>query len=500
VHLAMILQMAADGMGERVALGPRDGGVTMRELAERAGRVGAYLAARPGERVALVDLNSEAVPVLLFGAGLAGKPFVPINYRLTDEQLRAIVQRTAPATVVVGEGVAERLGTIDGIELLTRKELLDIAADADAPLADPYGGDPDDIAVLLYTSGTTGEPKAAVLRHRNLASYILSTVEFEGAGEDESAIVSVPPYHIAGVSSVLSSTYSGRRVVHVEAFEPSAWVEAVRAEGVTHAMVVPTMLNRILEVIEADGGGLPSLRALSYGGGPMPVTVIERAMRLLPDAAFVNAYGLTETSSTIALLGPDDHREAFASDDPAVRARLGSVGQPLPILEVSIRDPDGQPVTAGEHGEIWVRGEQVSGEYLGRGDGLDDGWFRTRDGGHLDDAGFLYVHGRLDDVIVRGGENLSPGEIESVLLEHDAVAEAAVVGIPDTEWGEKVVAAVVVRAGHEASEDELRDLVRAKLRSTKTPERIAFRDELPFNETGKLLRRVLREELAAKYT
>jgi fatty-acyl-CoA synthase len=499
VHLAMILQMAADGMGDRVALGPREGGVTMRELAERAGRVGAYLAGRPGERVALVDLNSEAVPVVLFGAALAGKAFVPINYRLADEQLRAIVQRTAPATVIVGEGVTERLGAIDGIEQLTRKELLDVAVDGDAPLADPYGGDPDDVAVLLYTSGTTGEPKAAVLRHRNLASYILSTVEFEGAGEDESAIVSVPPYHIAGVSSVLSSTYSGRRVVHVEAFEPTAWVEVVRAEGVTHAMVVPTMLNRILDVIDADGAGLPSLRALSYGGGPMPVTVIERAMRLLPDAAFVNAYGLTETSSTIALLGPEDHREAFASDDPAVRARLGSVGQPLPVLEVSIRDAEGEPVAAGEHGEIWVRGEQVSGEYLGRGDVPEDGWFRTRDGGRLDDAGFLYVHGRLDDVIVRGGENLSPGEIESVLLTHDAVAEAAVVGIPDTEWGEKVVAAVVLRDGCAASEDELRDLVRAKLRSTKTPERIDFRDELPFNDTGKLLRRVLREELAATF-
>jgi acyl-CoA synthetase (AMP-forming)/AMP-acid ligase II len=264
-------------------------------------------------------------------------------------------------------------------------------------------------------------------------------------------------------------------------------------------MVVPTMLNRILDVIEADGVGLPSLRALSYGGGPMPVAVIERAMRLLPDAAFVNAYGLTETSSTIALLGPEDHREAFASDDPAVRARLGSVGRPLPVLEVSIRNADGQPVPAGEHGEIWVRGEQVSGEYLGRDDGLADGWFRTRDGGHLDDAGFLYVHGRLDDVIVRGGENLSPGEIESVLLEHDAVAEAAVVGIPDTEWGEKVVAAVTLAEGRAVTEEDLCAFVRTRLRSTKTPDRIDIRDELPFNETGKLLRRVLREELAAKF-
>jgi acyl-CoA synthetase (AMP-forming)/AMP-acid ligase II len=231
----------------------------------------------------------------------------------------------------------------------------------------------------------------------------------------------------------------------------------------------------------------------------MPVPVIERAMALLPGVGFVNAYGLTETSSTIALLGPDDHRAAFSSDDPAVRARLGSVGQPLPSLEVSIRDPDGEEVPAGERGEIWVRGEQVSGEYLGRGPGAEGGWFCTRDAGHLDEGGYLFVHGRLDDVIVRGGENLSPGEIESALLEVEGVVEAAVVGVPDTEWGEKVVAAVVLEDGAAVTEDELREHVRSKLRSTKTPEHIQVRGELPYNETGKLLRRVLRDELAAAY-
>ncbi|HEY9556712.1 MAG TPA: AMP-binding protein [Acidimicrobiales bacterium] len=495
----MLLQMAADGAGERIALGSRSGGLTLAELGLRSQRAGTIFAGRNGERVAMIDLNSEAVPIALFGAALANKAFVPINYRLTDEQLRDLVRRTAPATVIVGEGIAERLGDIEGIELVTRKELLDLVDDAGIELADPYACDPDAIAVLLYTSGTTGEPKAAVLRHRNLASYVISSVEFAGAGEDEAAITSVPPYHIAGISSVLSSTYAGRRVVHLEAFDPQLWVESVRAEAVTHAMVVPTMLNRILDVIEDDGGGLPSLRALSYGGGPMPVAVIERAIALLPDVGFVNAYGLTETSSTIALLGPDDHREAFASDDPAVRGRLGSVGRPLPSVEVTIRDAAGEPLPAGERGEIWVSGEQVSGEYLGRDGGLADGWFQTRDAGHLDDAGFLYVHGRLDDVIVRGGENLSPGEIESVLVEHPAVDSAAVVGVPDEEWGEKVVAAVVTLPGSEVTEEELRDFVRARLRSTKTPERIEIRGELPFNETGKLLRRVLRDELAATF-
>jgi acyl-CoA synthetase (AMP-forming)/AMP-acid ligase II len=310
--------------------------------------------------------------------------------------------------------------------------------------------------------------------------------------------VSVPPYHIAGVSAAVSSLYAGRRVVYLEAFEPQSWVDAARRESVTHAMVVPTMLGRILEVVAADGAGLPSLRSLSYGGGPMPAAVIERAIELLPGVDFVNAYGLTETSSTIALLGPDDHREAFASDDPAVRARLGSVGMPLPAVEVSVRDADGQPVGPGERGEIWVRGEQVSGEYLGK-NGEDTGWFCTRDAGHLDEAGYLYVHGRLDDVIVRGGENLSPGEIEAVLIEHPGVEAAAVVGIPDTEWGEAVAAAVVPAAGAQLDEGALKEFVRERLRSTKTPEHIDIRSELPFNETGKLLRRVLRDELSARY-
>jgi len=500
MDLTMLLQMAADGLGDRVILGSRSGGLTASQLAERASRVGGFLAPQAGDRVGLIDLNSEAVPVVLFGAALAGKSFVPLNYRLTDDQLRALVYRIAPATVVVGEGMAERLGVIPDVQLVTTKELLDISGDSTHPLAPEMSVDPESIAVLLYTSGTTGEPKAAVLRHRNLASYVLTTVEFAGAGEDEAILVSVPPYHIAGVSSVLSSTYGGRRAVYLPAFEPEAWVGTVQAESITHAMVVPTMLNRILQVVEERGATLPSLQALSYGGGPMPVAVIERALRLLPHVNFVNAYGLTETSSTIALLGPEDHRAAFASTDLAVRSRLGSVGRPLPTLEVSIRDEAGAPVPPGAHGEIWVRGAQVSGEYLGQDSVSEGGWFCTRDAGHLDEDGFLFVHGRVDDVIVRGGENISPGEIEDVLLEHPAVAAAAVVGLPDQEWGEQVAAAVVLAEDATVTEDELRRHVQARLRSTRTPQHIQIRADLPFNDTGKLLRRVLRSELAQAFS
>ena len=233
----------------------------------------------------------------------------------------------------------------------------------------------------------------------------------------------------------------------------------------------------------------------------MPQSVIEHAMKLFPDTGFTNAYGLTETSSTISLLGPDEHRAAAGSDDPKIRRRLTSVGRPLPSVEVQIRDEEGKPLASGERGEIYVRGEQVSGEYLGRGSSVDgEGWFPTRDSGSMDGEGYLFIEGRADDIIVRGGENMSPGEIEDVLLEHEAVADAAVVGLPDEQWGETVAAAVVTRPGRSVSEEEIRSWVKDRLRSSRTPQRIDFRDELPYSELGKLLRRKLRAEMLGDET
>jgi acyl-CoA synthetase (AMP-forming)/AMP-acid ligase II len=496
VNVAMLLEMAADGAPDRVAVGSRDGGLSYRELLTKARRLAALLADRGVERLGLVDLNSVIVPLCLFGAGIAGVPFAPVNYRLTDAQLNAILTRLAPALVVAGGDAAHRLTGIDGIDVMRRDELLKTLDAADDPSEEPPFVDPEDIAVLLFTSGTTGEPKAAVLRHRHLTSYIFGSVDFMCADEDEAQLVSVPPYHIAGLSAVLSSVYSGRRIVYIPAFDPSEWIRVARDEGITQAMVVPTMLGRVLDNLEAEGMTLDRLRHLSYGGGRMPAELIERAMALLPNVAYVNAYGLTETSSTIAVLGPEEHREAAASDDPKVRARLGSVGRPLPSIEVEIRDALGTALPPGERGEICVRGEQVAGEYLGRSVLTDDGWFPTNDAGYLDEDGYLFLDGRLDDVIVRGAENLSPGEIEDTLLAHPAVAEVAVVGIPDPEWGEGVAAAVVLEEGADAGESELQGWVRERLRSTKTPQVIQFRGELPYNETGKLLRRLLRDELA----
>jgi acyl-CoA synthetase (AMP-forming)/AMP-acid ligase II len=259
-------------------------------------------------------------------------------------------------------------------------------------------------------------------------------------------------------------------------------------------MVVPTMLARIVEYLDGRTADVPSLRSIAYGGARMPRPVIERALAAFPTTGFVNAYGLTETSSTIAVLGPDDHRAAVESNDDAVRARLGSAGRAVPGVELVVRGDDGEPVPAGEVGELYVRGAQVSARYVGLGSSLDaDGWFGTRDRAWFDADGYLFIEGRSDDTIIRGGENIAPGEIEEVLVAHPAVADAVVFGRPDDEWGERIAAVVVVRDA--VDPDELRAWVRDRLRSSRTPQDIMFRAELPRTETGKVLRRVLIAEL-----
>ncbi len=491
----MLLEMAASGFGERVAVQNGSDRLSYAELFAAAATARALVEETGALHVGVLDVNSLAVPVGLFAAAWSGRPFVPLNYRLTEDEIDALVARIAPTYLVAEPERVAQLAKHRDTSVVSRDDFLARATRGGTPTPE-WPTDGDAIAVLLFTSGTTGAPKAAVLRNRHLVSYILGSVEFGAASEEEAALVSVPPYHVAAMAAILSSVYAGRRIVQLASFSAESWIETACAEKVSHAFVVPTMLSRIVEVLERESRSLPSLRALSYGGGKMPLPVIERAMRLLPGVDFTNAYGLTETSSTISLLGPDDHRTAASSGDPEVRRRLASVGRPLPGIELEVHDEDGKPVPPGIPGEICVRGEQVSGEYQGRASSLGaDGWFPTRDGGYLDAEGYLFVTGRIDDVIVRGGENLSPGEIEDVLHEHPDVADCAVVGIPDEQWGEAVAAMIVPHSGRQVPAEELREWVRSHLRSSRVPERIEFRETLPYNETGKLLRRKVRAEL-----
>jgi acyl-CoA synthetase (AMP-forming)/AMP-acid ligase II len=494
MKISLFLEMAADAAPERIGL-VCDGRRWTYSALLRAAQGAAKVFADSGcDHVALLDESSEAAPIALFGAAIAGIPYVPLNYRLADTDLAALLVRIAPACVIGDVERITRLNENHGHRCFARADFV-IAAEAAADSAGAEESEGEGIAAQIFTSGTTAAPKAALLRHANLVSYILGTVEFASAAEDEATLVCVPPYHIAGIAALLSAIYAQRRIVLLPAFEPDAWLALATTERVSNAFVVPTMLARIIARMDAGSTvDLSTLKAVAYGGGRMPLELVERALDLFPDTGFTNAYGLTETSSTIALLGPADHRTAYASSDPAVRARLGSVGLPLPTVEIEIRDEAGQCLPAGERGEIYVRGEQVSGEYRERKALDDDGWFPTRDAGWLDTEGYLFLAGRADDVIVRGGENISPGEIEDVLLSHPAVADAVAVGVPSAEWGEAVGIAITVRPDHTTPGDEdLRALIKGRLRSSRVPEQIVVTDALPYNEMGKLLRREVRK-------
>jgi acyl-CoA synthetase (AMP-forming)/AMP-acid ligase II len=494
MNISLILQMASDAEPERIGL-VCDGRRWSYAALFRAARGAAVSISTSGcSHVALLDESSEASVIALFGSAIAGVPYVPLNYRLADADLAALIKRIQPAYVIGDVDRVQRLNPGSGHTTCSRSTFVAEAERLGSSATDEEAEGGEGIAIQLFTSGTTAAPKAALLRHANLLSYILGTVEFGSASFDEASIFSVPPYHIAGIAGVLSSVYSMRRILMLPAFDPDDWLQLAAAERATNAFVVPTMLARIITRMDAGPRmDLSALKSIAYGGGRMPPELIERALDLFPNVGFTNAYGLTETSSTIALLGPEDHRIAHRATDPEVRARLGSVGKPLPTVEIEIRDEEGRVLPVGERGEIYVRGEQVAGEYKERKALDKDGWFPTRDAGWIDAEGYLFLAGRTDDVIVRGGENMSPGEIEDVLLTHPAIADAAAVGVPSVEWGEAVGVAIVAKPGQTLpSDDELRALVKNRLRSSRVPERIARLNALPYNEMGKLLRREVR--------
>ncbi|MBI3214850.1 MAG: long-chain fatty acid--CoA ligase [Mycobacterium sp.] len=486
MSISLLLEMAVSGNPDRPALVSGDVRLTTQELSDLADGGAGVIAASGCEHVAYIGAGGAMLPLLLFSSARAGLPFTPINYRLSAEGIQTLIDRLPSALVVVDARYRDMIGSA-GKLVLDSDDFLAAARTAEPAAEFP---DPDAVGVVLFTSGTTSAPKAVELTHNNLTSYITGTVEFDSAQPADAALICVPPYHIAGVSAALSNLYAGRKMVYLPNFDAEEWVRLVAEEAVTTATLVPTMLGRVVKVLEAGGQRLPTLRNLAYGGSKVGLPLVRKALELLPHVGFANAYGLTETSSTIAVLTPDDHRAAHGSADAAQRRRLGSVGRPVPGIEVQIRDEAGTVLGPGETGELFVRGEQVSGRYTGIGSVLDEqGWFPTRDIAMLDDEGYLFLGGRSDDTIIRGGENIAPAELEDVLIEHPHVHEVAVVGAEDPDWGQAIVAVVVPAPGVTPDPDELREHVRKTLRGSRTPDRVVFRDELPTNATGKVLRR-----------
>jgi long-chain acyl-CoA synthetase len=492
MSISLLLEMAASSNPDRTAVVSGDVRLTTQQLSDLADGGAGVIAGSGARHVAYVGTGGAMLPVLIFAAARAGLAFTPLNYRLSADGIQALVERLPDPLVIVDGRYRDMLGAASDRVMLSEEFLT--AARGSEPAAE--FADPESVAIVLFTSGTTSAPKAVELSHNNLTSYVTGTVEFESADPSDAALICVPPYHIAGVGAALSNLYAGRKMVYLPNFDADEWVRLIEAERVTTATVVPTMLDRIVTVLETGGHTLPSLRNLAYGGSKVGLPLVRRALELLPHVGFVNAYGLTETSSTIAVLTPDDHRAAQAASAPHVAKRLGSVGRPVPGIELQIRDERGTVLGPGQIGELFVRGEQVSGRYTGIGSVLDeDGWFPTRDIALLDEDGYLFIGGRSDDTIIRGGENIAPAELEEVLIEHSHVRDVAVVGVDDPQWGQAIVAVVVPAAGVDPDPEELREHVRKSLRGSRTPDRVVFRDELPTTPTGKVLRREIVEEL-----
>jgi acyl-CoA synthetase (AMP-forming)/AMP-acid ligase II len=489
--IEMLIQLAAEMCPDRVAFGPRSGEVTFAKFNAQCTRVAGNITRYNRGGVAFIGHNGSEFATAVFGSAMAGVPITPLNYRLPALELERQVESLGDTLLIIGSGVdPPALSTS-----ITAKTASEILADSgEAPSA---GGSPSadsSPAVVLFTSGTTSKPKRVPLSHANLLAYVLQSLEPASASPDDCALVAVPPYHIAGVAAVLTNTYCARRVIHLPRFDARVWLDLAQRENVTSAMVVPTMLARIVDAATEDGRVPPPVGSIAYGGSRIPQPVLERALELFPATDFTNAYGLTETSSTIAMLTPEDHRTALA--DESRRIRLMSVGRPIPGIEIAVRDEQGRDLAPGHAGELWVRGHQVSKAYADDVSATrPDGWFDTHDRAWIDADGYIFLEGRSDDVIIRGGENVSPAEIEDALLRHPDVTDVGVVGIPNEEWGESIAAAVVLRKGSPLSMTELRHWARTQLRTAKTPDVILAVPELPYTSSGKLIRRELSREL-----
>jgi acyl-CoA synthetase (AMP-forming)/AMP-acid ligase II len=484
--------MAVSSSPERTAIVAGDDRLTVEELSDLADGGAGFIAASGARHVAYVGAGGLLLPLLIFSSARAGIPFTPINYRLSANGIGALIERLPDPLIIVDDRYRD---TVDGVSgpVVGSEDFAAAARTAVTAYASP---DPESVAIVLFTSGTTSTPKAVELSHSNLTSYITGTVEFGSADAGDAALICVPPYHIAGVNAAMSNVYAGRTMVYLPHFDAKEWVRLAATERVTNATVVPTMLDRIVSALEQEPTELPALRYLAYGGAKVGLPLLRKALDLLPLVGFVNAYGLTETSSTVAVLTPDDHRTTHRASDPVVAKRLGSVGHPVPGIEVQIRDDDGVVLGPNETGELFVRGAQVAGKYTGIGSVLDEnGWFPTKDLATVDQDGFLFISGRSDDTIIRGGENIAPAELEDVLIEHPDVHNVAVVGADDPHWGQVIVAVVVPKPGTTPDPDDLREHVRKSLRGSRTPDRVVFRDELPTNATGKILRREIAQGL-----
>ncbi|MDT7637182.1 MAG: hypothetical protein QOC83_1470 [Pseudonocardiales bacterium] len=466
---------------------------------------GAQVAAglRPGDRVAFLDKNHPACLETTMACALAGTVSALPNFRLAAEEIAYLLNDAKARVLLVGAefaplvaGIRDQLGHLERVIVVGGVDDEYEAWLAGAqPLARRHPAEPDDCFLQLYTSGTTGRPKGAMLTHRGVLAHSVNGAGYFGVDETSTAQVAMPLYHVGGTNWALIALNAGGAVVIDRDVVPAAVADELETAGVTHTFLVPAVLALLLALPDLGNRDFSALRCVSYGSSPIPAPVLRACLATLK-ADFLGLYGMTETSGILTALPKEAHR------DTANEHRLLSVGRPMPGVELIVVDPaTGDPVPMGDSGEVWVRGEQVMSGYFGRpeqtADALRaDGWFRTGDAGRLDGEGYLYLTDRVKDMIISGGENIYPAEIERVLVEHPAVAEVAVIGVPHPKWGETPKAVVVAAAGHPVDGPGLIEYCRERLARFKCPTSVEQVDALPRNPTGKVLKTELRRVFA----
>jgi long-chain acyl-CoA synthetase len=503
--LAGLIRERAGERGDEPAIIFGDDVTTYADLDRRSNQVAQALRAAGvgrGDRVAIIDRNGPEFFELLFGAAKLGAVLVAVNWRLAPSEMAFIVTDSTAPVLLIGPEVIDQLDDIGELPLVRLMVALGRGSDRVAYtdwLAAQPDDDPgvvtadDDVVVQMYTSGTTGLPKGALVTNANFAAQLRLVGDLVGLTNRSTVMSVMPLYHIAGLANALLGLSRGAPVIVHREVNPAAIVDAIESHRVTFAILVPAVIQLVLAVPGIDGRDLSSIEAIGYGASPISEAVLLRACEVFGD--LYQLYGLTETTGAVTALPPADHR----ADGPNPQ-RLRSAGRPFPGQEVRVVEPgaDGwTDVPVGRVGEVVIRGPLVMKGYWNRPEATaqaidGDGWFHTGDAGYFDADGYLYIHDRLKDMIISGAENVYPAEVENVLMAHHAVADAAVIGVPDDRWGETVKAVLVRAPGSSADDQAIIAFCQARLAHFKCPTSIDWIEILPRNPSGKILKRELR--------
>ena len=483
---------------DSVALEQDGDALTFGELETRSRQIVAMLDAHgvvKGDRIAWLGKNSRLYFELFYSAARVGVVMVPIGWRLAAPEIAYILGDTGAKLLFVGEGLEELAAK--ACSQMEKAPTTISSADAQSAIAtagaiefDPAG--PDDAVLQLYTSGTTGNPKGAVLTNRNLFSLRVPSEE-EGQPwshftEDEAILVCMPCAHIGGTGLGIMAMGSGIRGIVQAEFTPDGVLDAFE-QGITRLFIVPAALQMVVQHPRAKSTDMSAVKYVMYGAAPIPLDLLREAVKTIPDAGFIQCYGMTETTGTIAILPPDDH-------DLDGNQRMKSAGKAVPGAELKVIGEDGNELPRGEVGELICKSPSNMAGYWNLPEATEsslvDGWMHTGDAAYMDEDGYVFIQDRMKDMIISGGENVYPAQVESAIYGHPAIAEVAVIGVPDDTWGEAVKACVVPKPGQEIDEASIIAWTKERLAGFKVPKSIDVIETMPRNASGKILRKDLR--------